>query len=209
VFLVAAFIASIFFFGLALFFAPRARSETPPAAAATQGAAPATAPVPAPPPSDIHEPPPDVRWQYSDTLDRITGKRMVRAVFMTTTFVRIPQRRPPEVGVKGGLEFRCDDKTTSVTIWIPNALMAGSSASVVYRIDDRAPVTTRSWRASTDYSALGIWDTRRAVAFAKTLFGAQTLAVRIHDTVFGTTEATFDLRHLPHRLRQVRTACRW
>lgn len=170
------------------------------------------APVPSPRPADpavATEPETDPRWEFQENTDHITGKRTVRAIFRASTFLRIPQRGQPQPGRAGFLDFRCNDRSTSVTLWMPGELMAGSSASIVYRIDDRQPVTARNWTASTDYSAIGLWDTRRAAPFAKSLIGAKQLAIRVHDTVFGTTEATIDLSHIGHRIRHVRTACRW
>jgi hypothetical protein len=167
-----------------------------------------SAPVPDPRPAQAQEPAEDHRWEYAETTDHITGKKTVRALFRTG-FLRIPQRGQPQPGRPGSLDFRCNDRSTSVTLWMPGELMAGSSATVVYRIDERPPVTVRNWTSSTDYTAIGLWDTRRAAPFAKSLIGAKQLAIRVHDTVFGTTEATIDLTNIGHRIRNVRAACRW
>lgn len=148
-------------------------------------------------------------WDYASQTDRITRVRS-EIIRQTNTSGEIrPHRRPERRGIEASLTFMCRGKDAEVVVAFDDQLVAGYRTRVTYRIDDRPAVSTMAWDASTDSSAVGLWQSGPTKAFFRQLATGQKLVFRIEQTTFGTSEAEFNLSGALQATEPLRSACGW
>jgi type VI secretion system protein VasI len=108
------------------------------------------------------------------------------------------------------LWIRCLEDTTAIIISGNCHLASGFDGygDVTWRTDDDKPVT-RSFDASTDSQALGLWSGRQAIPAIKELFGKERLIVRFTPFGMSPVEATFDIAGLEESIDPLRQECGW
>ena len=79
---------------------------------------------------------------------------------------------------------------------------------MTYRID-KLPAEAHRWSISTDFEATGLWNGASAIPFIRSLFGHETLLVRV--TPYGASPATavFDIEGLQAAAAPLMQACHW
>lgn len=147
-------------------------------------------------------------WDYSEDIDRLDGRKTVAVVAATKDTTISPQRERSRTGRESFLVVACQKGKPAFYYTIPRQLVAGHSARVSYRLDDLPPETNRRWDISDDHTSVGSWGSS-AVPFLKRAMTAKTLMIRTEDSVFGQTEAVFDITGLGTAIQPVRQACRW
>lgn len=148
-------------------------------------------------------------WDYASRTDRITRIR-VEIIRQTNTSGEIrPHRRAARQGIDASLTFVCRGKDAEVVVAFEGQLVAGYETRVTYRIDDRPVVSTMTWGASTNGSAMGLWQSGPAKAFFRQLATGQKLVFRIEQSTFGTAEAEFNLSGALQATEPLRSACDW
>lgn len=104
----------------------------------------------------------------------------------------------------------CRENSTDIYINFAGNFMAdsGGYGRVISRVDKEKAVT-KSWRESTDNSALGLWGGGSAIPFAKSLFGHDTLLIQA--TPFNDNALTieFPITGLDEAIKPLREACHW
>lgn len=155
------------------------------------------------------EHPPASNWEHTTETDRLDDARLQRiATWARETIRRRPRQQEQRDGPRAYLGVLCVRGAARLVVSIPGELVAGSSAVISYRVDSRPPVRGRGWRPSADYSTTGVWTTREALPIVRTMLEGTELFVRIDDSVFGRTEATFQLRGLREAMAPLLGPCR-
>lgn len=105
---------------------------------------------------------------------------------------------------------RCMEDTTALIISGDCHLASGFDGygEVMMRTDDDKAVT-RSFEASTDNSALGLWTGGRAIPVLESMFGKERLVVRLTPFSMSPIEATFDIAGLEEAIKPLREECGW
>ena len=108
------------------------------------------------------------------------------------------------------LMLRCMEKTTAIFITGDCHVASGfeSYGDVTFRVDENK-AQTRSFDASTDSAALGIWSGKRAIPLVKELFAGAKLTVRFTPFGMSPVEATFDVTGTELAVTDLRSACSW
>lgn len=148
-------------------------------------------------------------WQLRRATDRLDDTSLLEVSKAATETVKFEPRRSADHSKKAVLVFRCRDKSTEAMFYVPQTLVAGHRNDVIYRFDARPPTKTQSWEHSTDNAAVGIWSSAPAQAFIRRAMESKKLLFRTETTVFGITEAEFDLTGLGEAIKPVREACKW
>lgn len=115
-------------------------------------------------------------------------------------------------GGKVRLVVRCMENTTAALFVTPNCHMASSQYNdyghVDYRVDDEKARTARM-EESTDNKALGYWRGRKAIPFAKSMFGGSELIARMTPYSESSFTVTFDITGLENAIKPLRASCQW
>lgn len=106
------------------------------------------------------------------------------------------------------LHVRCIEDTTSVIVSVGDEFLSNDTLAVEYRFDS-AGAATAMWRASTNYSSIGLWRGSSAIPFIRRMAASNRLRIRF--TPYGESSVTveFDLHGLSEHLPELRTACHW
>ncbi len=153
--------------------------------------------------------PPKLQWRIEEQKDKLDGKSITVAQKLAFDTTLYPHLRKPITNKQAALQVSCNKGNTIIYFAVEGSLVGSRDNRVSYRIDETQPVTNLRWVASEDHSAVGIWDSTRAIAFIKKLIPSKKIFVRIEHNVFGTTEAEFDTSDLADAMKPVRSACRW
>ena len=108
------------------------------------------------------------------------------------------------------LWVRCHEDTTALIISGDCHLASGFQGygEVTMRTDDDK-ATTRSFEASTDNSALGLWTGGRSISVIQSMFGEERLVVRLTPFSMSPIEATFEIAGLEEAVKPLREECGW
>lgn len=108
------------------------------------------------------------------------------------------------------LLLRCMENTTAAIFRFNDHHMADlqSYGVIEYRLDKEQMSKIRT-QESTDNKALGLWSGAKAIPFAKSLLGHETLILRA--TPFGESPiiSTFDIRGIDSAITELRETCNW
>jgi type VI secretion system VasI family protein len=161
---------------------------------------------------DVDKPPidpPKPRWTIGEQKDRLDGKIIVVAQKIASETTLYPHLRKPITNKHAALQISCNKGNTVIYFAVDGSLIGSRDTRVSYRIDEMPPVANLRWNASEDHSAVGIWESGRAVSFVKKLMPSKKIFIRIEHNVFGTTEAEFDTTELAEAMKPIRATCRW
>jgi type VI secretion system protein VasI len=147
-------------------------------------------------------------WRYGEGKDRLEGSWYAVIADAKETVVR-PQRRPEETNKTAELHLWCREGKASLFYKIENALVGSSLSTVSYRFDEKPPVKDQDWGASADNTSLGFWKPKQAISLSKQILNSKKLFIRTQDSVFGQTEAEFDLTGLDQVVKPLRESCKW
>lgn len=108
------------------------------------------------------------------------------------------------------LILRCMENTTTLYIATQCHLASGHGGygRVEYRVDTRK-AKTRSFDASTDNAALGLWNGGRSIPMIKELIGAEKLLTRFTPYGESPVTASFNLNGLDEAIKPLRKSCHW
>ncbi|MFN0113872.1 MAG: type VI secretion system-associated protein TagO [Paracoccaceae bacterium] len=108
------------------------------------------------------------------------------------------------------LLLRCMENSTAVMLATSCHMASGFSGygRVEYRVDDK-PSRTKNFEASTDNSALGLWNGGSAIPFIKELFGGKRLLMRFTPFNESPVTAEFDISGLEEAIASLRKECSW
>lgn len=105
---------------------------------------------------------------------------------------------------------RCKEDTTAVLMFGDCHVASGfhGYGEVTLRLDDEKPFK-RSMDASTDSSALGLWDGGSSIPLLKQMIGKDRMIARF--TPFGANpaEPTFDITGFDEAVKPLREVCGW
>jgi hypothetical protein len=146
-------------------------------------------------------------WALSDETDKISGRRVVVAEQLALSTTIKPHRQPEATSPAARLAIVCYGGQAWVTIGVPDVLMAGSTARVEYRFDSERPQASRSWRPSSSYAAIGLFETASTKRFLAAATKRDKLLFRSIDDSFGIVEAEFDVSKLAMAIVNVKRAC--
>ncbi|WIX34703.1 type VI secretion system-associated protein TagO [Salinicola sp. JS01] len=108
------------------------------------------------------------------------------------------------------LALWCTENTTKAYFTFAGNFMADIQGygRVRYRIDDEAAVT-KSMDVSTDNESLGLWYGGSSIPFIKSMFGHDSMVVRV--TPFNQSPITmkFPISGLEDAVKPLREACHW
>lgn len=146
-------------------------------------------------------------WQVREETSKITDKTNV---YVTVESDQLVPDRFGGRGTPATLIVRCQDDTTSLTIWFGGQFMASSGGfdRVTYRLDKQAAVNDR-WEESTNNEFMGLWSGGQSIPLIKQLFSAQNFLVQA--TPFNESSITLDFKvgGLEHAIAPLRKACGW
>lgn len=147
------------------------------------------------------------KWRVRSEISRVTDKT---DVYVSVDSDQDVPSRFGGTGTPATLLIRCQDNTTSFTVWFGGQFMASSGGfdRVTYRIDDRPAVDDR-WEESTNNEHMGLWTGGRSIPLAKSLFGAQNFLLVA--TPFSESSITLDFKvgGLEEAIQPLREACGW
>lgn len=108
------------------------------------------------------------------------------------------------------LTIRCMENTSSAYFVFGDQFLSDIQGygRITYRIDDKK-AETKSFIASTDHKALGLWSGESAIPFIKKLSGAKQMIVRMTPYNESPLTVTFDLRGFDAAIKPVSEACKW
>ena len=108
------------------------------------------------------------------------------------------------------LTLRCQENTTSAILSVNDHFLSDIQGygDVEYRID-KEKMHTAYMGASTDNTALGLWNGGSAIPFIRQLMGHHRLVVRVTPYNESPVEATFDISGLDAVLPDLRRTCHW
>lgn len=108
------------------------------------------------------------------------------------------------------LLLRCLENTTAAMFITSCHVTSGHGGygRITYRVDDRKPVM-RSFEASTDNRALGLWSYRRARPFIDQLMGGNRLIMRFTPYSESPREVEFDISGIDEAIKPLRETCGW
>lgn len=111
---------------------------------------------------------------------------------------------------KATLLLRCQENTTSLFIVTDCHLTSGHQGygRVEYRIDDNTS-QTRSFQASTDNSALGLWSGGKSIPMIKELFGGKRMLTRFTPFSMSPVTAEFNIEGVETAVKGLRKECGW
>ncbi len=108
------------------------------------------------------------------------------------------------------LLVRCQENTTSAYFILNDLHLADiqTYGKIEYRVDEK-PMQSRSFVASTDNKALGLWNGGRSIPFLKELLGSQRLIIRATPYNESPVTAKFDTRGFDTAVVELRETCSW
>ncbi|WP_306115760.1 type VI secretion system-associated protein TagO [Roseovarius sp. MMSF_3305] len=160
------------------------------------------------------------RTPKADSLPTLRGKWNIQretSEFKDTTDVFVTVSSDEPIGCnrfgtpsRAVLMLRCLENTTSLIINTDCHLASGFQGygKVEYRIDDQ-PASSRSFDASTDNKALGLWSGNKSIPLIKQLFGAERLLVRFTPFNQSPVTAKFEVSGAEDAVTDLRSACNW
>lgn len=147
-------------------------------------------------------------WTKSETVDRITGKKLTLLMRTAVDTSLYPPRREMKKYPPAQLVFQCESNLPSIFLTVPGYLVAGrGTSSVTYRFDDQKPVASSTWKGSADSSGIGIWSKSAVAQFVKSAIGKKQLLFRSEYDAFGTVEAEIDMTDFADAISDVRKSC--
>jgi type VI secretion system protein VasI len=108
------------------------------------------------------------------------------------------------------LILRCMENTTAAVFRFNGHHMADlqSYGIIEYRLDKK-PMSKLRTQQSTDNKALGLWSGAKAIPFAKSLIGHETLVLRATPYSESPIVSTFDIRGIDNAIAELRETCNW
>ena len=116
----------------------------------------------------------------------------------------------PYDSAKHRLVLACRENSTDLYIIFGGCYMSDfeGGGRVTYRIDNE-PAASVSMRASSNNSALGLWDGRNSIPFIKGLLDKNALVVRASPFAENRVTSEFELGGLNEAIKPLRAACNW
>jgi type VI secretion system protein VasI len=147
------------------------------------------------------------KWRIEREKSAMSDTYNVFASLSTSEQVSCRQYGAPSTMT---LWLRCMENTTSVIVSGNCHLASGfyDYGKVTYRLDD-TKAKTRSFEASTDNSALGLWNGGEAIPFIKDMFDKEKLLVRLTPFGMNPVEVSFDIAGTEDAVKDLRAACSW
>lgn len=147
------------------------------------------------------------KWSIRSEQSRITDKT---DVFVSLQSDQVVPDRFGGAGRPAVLNLRCQDDTTSLTVWFGGQFMASSGGfdQVTYRIDTREAVGDR-WDVSTNNEHLGLWSGGQSIPLIKSLFGAENLLVQAAPFNENKVVLDFKVGGIENAVKPLREACGW
>lgn len=153
------------------------------------------------------EAPPEGNWQVRRDKSAMTDQDTVVLTLTSNEMVQCRQYGSPSYLT---LLARCKEDTTAIFITGDCHVASGfhGYGEVTLRLDDGKPFK-RSMDASTDSSALGLWDGGSAIPLLKQMTGKKQMIARF--TPFGANpvEPTFDITGFDEAVKPLREVCGW
>lgn len=147
------------------------------------------------------------KWQGRTEKNKLTDK--------TDVFVSVNSNEPVPArfggdGALATLLLRCQNNTTSMTVWFGGQFMASSGGfdRVTYRIDDAAAQDDR-WEESTNNEHMGLWNGGRSIPLIKALFGHKTFLLQATPFNESSITLSFDIAGVEQAVTDLRAACGW
>jgi type VI secretion system protein VasI len=108
------------------------------------------------------------------------------------------------------LMLRCSENTTAMYLSTDCHLASGHGGygNIDLRIDD-SPAFELAFEASTNNSALGLWNGGRSIGPIKRLIGADQLLMRFTPYAENAQTVTFPISGLEEAIAPLREACNW
>ena len=126
----------------------------------------------------------------------------------------LAESRQPHLGQSGigetlKLAIVCRENETSVSLQLGGERIIDlqSGRMVRYRVDER-PQQSQAFLVSFDQKVLGLKGAS-AIAFAKELFGGQSLVVQVRPWLQSSVAGEFDIAGLEEAIKPLRQACQW
>jgi type VI secretion system protein VasI len=132
----------------------------------------------------------------------------------TDVYITIKSEEELDCGLYGRsqaqLMLRCKENTTSLIIHTSCHMASGFSGygRVEYRIDDRKS-SARSFSASTDNRALGLWSGGKSIPMIKQMLTGETLLTRFTPFNESPLTAKIKISGLETAIAPLREACHW
>lgn len=146
-------------------------------------------------------------WQVRRDKSAMTDQDTVVLTLTSNEMVQCRQYGSPSYLT---LLARCKEDTTAIFITGDCHVASGfhGYGEVTLRLDDGKPFK-RSMDASTDSSALGLWDGGSAIPLLKQMIGKKQMIARF--TPFGANpvEPTFDTTGFDEAVKPLREVCGW
>lgn len=164
--------------------------------------APKTEPVPKAPP--VAPQSAKNEWRVEEETSRMDGSP---SVFMSML------AEEPILNNFGGkttvsLHIRCKERVTNLFVAADWFLGTARAVPVMLRIDQEKPFQ-QSWEPSTNGKAAGLWNGASAIPFLKSLFGKETLLIRLAPYSESSKEMAFPIGDLAKAIEPLRKACGW
>lgn len=109
------------------------------------------------------------------------------------------------------LHVRCMENRTSVYYRAECHLTSSSyndNGHITFRLDD-TKARTMAFEVSSNNRALGLWSGRKAIPFAKAMFGQNQILMRVTPYGENAHTATFNIAGLKEAIVPLREACHW
>jgi type VI secretion system protein VasI len=133
----------------------------------------------------------------------------------TDVYLQLASNEPIQCGMLGSpavatLVLRCKENATAIYISTACHFASGFDGygKVEHRVDDKQSGETE-FTASTDNSALGLWQGWRVTSFIKMLLGGNTLLVRFTPYNESPKTAKFNIAGIGEAIVPLREACQW
>jgi type VI secretion system protein VasI len=131
----------------------------------------------------------------------------------TDVFLLTESRQPhiTQSGARENLDLAimCRDNETSVSLQLGGERIIDlqNGRVVTYQVDD-GPEHSRPFLVSFDQKVLGL-KAASAIAFARELFGGQSLSVHVRPWLQSSVTGEFNIAGLEEAIRPLREACQW
>jgi type VI secretion system protein VasI len=146
------------------------------------------------------------QWKVSSEVSKIDDSS---SVFM---YVYSDENVDKRIGGsdKAMLTVRCMEHKTSVIINLAGNFLAdvGGYGEVTYRLDNQKAVK-RSFSASTNNEALGLWSSADSIPVIKSMFDRDTMIVRLTPFNQSAETVTFPIAGLKAAIDPLRKSCKW
>ena len=149
------------------------------------------------------------RWTLHHEVDKLDGTKTVGILARAFDTALDKPRRETIINKTGYLSISCTKGVTNFIFRVPGELVASHLPIVSYRIDKGAAVKNQRWSAANDDTGVGLWKSAQSVPFLKKLAEGSDFFIRVEQSVFGTTEASFNLAEIKDALKPIREACKW